>query len=151
MTGAWKLHFVEEPYNCIPPKCFCCNLIPCCISIVSLPMWMKDSLSMRTLLLFFGRFFFFFHMWMSEHLGDTWNWLVSRALLRSRLWLVSLRLLSSPSRRIRSSWTALSSPLSTEPWASSSACNANHSFCWAWSLQQHRGLQSPLPRSCGVL
>lgn len=70
--------------------------------------------------------------------ANTWYWLVRRALLRSRLWLVSLRALSSPSSRVLSSWEVLSSPRSTEPWASSSACDANHSFWWACSLQhQH--------------
>lgn len=66
----------------------------------------------------------------------TWYWLVSRALLRSRLWLVSLRPLSSPSSRVLSSWEALSSAFSTEPCANSSACDANHSLCWACSLRQ---------------
>lgn len=74
------------------------------------------------------------HFCVSAH---TWYWLVSRALLRSRLWCVSFRALSSPSSRVLSSWEAFSSALSTEPWASSSACDANHSFWWACSLQ-HR-------------
>lgn len=77
----------------------------------------------------------------------TWYWLVRRALLRSRLWLVSLRPLSSPSRRVRSSWELLSSALSTEPWASSSACDADPSLCWACSLKHPRaaGLYSRDP------
>lgn len=78
----------------------------------------------------------------------TWYWLVSRALLRSRLWLVPLRPLSSPSSRVLSSWEALSSAFSTEPCANSSACDANHSLCWACSLQQQHTWSLLCPVDC---